>query len=188
MDIEQSEQTKQDTTPDALLEKIIFAVKAADDAKVSHASRSKEVGVLLLEAKKLHPSANDFLAYLNKVPGQKLTRAYECMAIAGGRTTDLLVRKATRDRVKKHRASLKKISKPAIPPTSASKPTFVSVTVTENAKVSAEDEEAKSAHFLAEFTFAAKRYLPQITVEADRRKVHEVVSAFMSSRPNAEAA
>ena len=106
------------TTPTAprqdaeLLAKINEAVAAVNEAetKVTTAqaelvSRSKTVGLLLLEAKKLHPAVKDFEAFIRKVQGLKLSRAYDCMRVAGGRTTDEEIGKATRDRVEKHRAS-----------------------------------------------------------------------------------
>jgi len=84
--------------PDAnidLLVKINAAVKTANVAEQSAAtaqaeiiSRSKEVGLLLLEAKKLHPTVKDFDAFLKRVDGLKLSRAYDLMRLAGGRTTD----------------------------------------------------------------------------------------------------
>jgi hypothetical protein len=61
-----------DKTSATLLEKINVAVKAADDAEQSVTtaqaelvSRSKAVGLLLLEAKKLHPAVNDFDNFLS---------------------------------------------------------------------------------------------------------------------------
>jgi hypothetical protein len=39
-------------------------------------SRSKQVGMLLLEAKKLHPAVKDFEAFLIRV-SLKLSRAYD---------------------------------------------------------------------------------------------------------------
>ena len=70
-----------------LLAKINEAVAAANEAetKVTTAqaelvSRSKTVGLLLLEAKKLHPAVKDFEAFLKKVQGLKLSRAYDLHA------------------------------------------------------------------------------------------------------------
>ena len=65
------------------------------------ASRSKQVGMLLLEAKKLHPK--DFGAILMQV-GLKLSRAYDLMRLAGGRTTDEELKKDARERKQKSRA------------------------------------------------------------------------------------
>jgi hypothetical protein len=108
------------TERDELFQKITAAVKAANAAEQSVTtaqaelvSRSKAVGLLLLEAKKLHPAVTNFEAFLKKVQGLKLSRAYDYMRIAGGRTTDEEIRKATRDRVKKHR------DKKKLPPTHA---------------------------------------------------------------------
>jgi len=201
-----------------LLAKINAAVKAvneaekiAETAKVEYVSRSKAVGLLLLEAKKLHPKVADFDAFLKKVKGLKLARAYDCMRIAGGRTTDEEIRKETRDRVKKHRASKKKKELPAPTPKKPEpkpkpEPEPVSVTspdVTESAEISieqrraehaeldlsAEEKAAKaSAHYLAEFTVACHAYLPKITVEADRQKARLLVSELTSVKVKAKAA
>jgi hypothetical protein len=120
--------TPNNTTAAALLVKIRAAVKAANKTeaaalkanKLLHnaikistvvqdklVSCSKAVGLLLIEAKKLHPAVKDFEAFLKRVNGLKLARAYECMKIAEGRTTDEVVREATRKRVAKHRAAKK---------------------------------------------------------------------------------
>ena len=177
--------------PDAdidLLVKINAAVKTANVAEQSAAtaqaeliSRSKEVGLLLLEAKKLHPTVKDFDAFLKRIDGLKLSRAYDLMQLAGGRTTDEEIRKDTRDRVKKHRTKVP----PA--PTPKPEPTPISVTstpVTESAEASAEMRKAEnadlslsaeekaaklSAHNLSEFQVACRAYLPNL-IETDLRK------------------
>ena len=171
-----------------LLAKINAAVAAANAAetKVTTAqaelvSRSKTVGLLLLEAKKLHPAVKDFEAFLKKIQGLKLSRAYDCMRIAGGRTTDEVIRKETRDRVEKHRASKK------LPgPTQAPKPEpQLSVTKPDVTELSAE----QSSHVcLAGFINACHQWLPRITVEADRKKARLLVAELTSSKPKAEAA
>jgi hypothetical protein len=169
-----------------LLEKINAAVKAANAAEQSVTiaqaelvSRSKAVGLLLLDAKKLHPAVTNFKAFLKKVQGLRLSRAYECMSIAGGRTTVEEIRKATRDRVKKHR------DKKKLPPTPEPIPISVTSTrVTESAEASAERRKAEnanpspspeeraaklSAHNLSEFQVACRTYLPNL-IEADLKK------------------
>jgi hypothetical protein len=89
------------------------AEKTAQTAQVELVSRSKTVGLLLLEAKKLHPAVKDFEAFLKKVDGLKLSRAYDLMKLAGGRATDEQLRKETRDRVKKHREKKKSLPRHA---------------------------------------------------------------------------
>jgi outer membrane biosynthesis protein TonB len=178
---------------DDLLDKISAAVAAANEAEqtvttaqTELVSRSKTVGLLLLEAKKLHPKVEDFEAFLKRIDGLKLARAYDCMRIAGGRTTDEEIRKATRERVKKHRTK-KKLPKPAPAPKADPKPDPkpdpVSVTppdVTETAEASADKRKAEnanlswspeemSAHNLSEFQVACRTYLPNL-IEADLKK------------------
>lgn len=183
----------------ALLKKINDAVKAANDAeqKVTTAqadlvSHSKAVGLLLLEAKKLHPAVKDFEAFLKRAEGLKLSRAYDLMRLAGGRTTDEEIRKETRERVKKHRSK-------KLPPGPAPKPepSVTSTPVTETPEASAERRKAenadlglsaeqkaakKSARGLAEFSAAAHTYLPLVTVEADRQKARELVARLTGSK------
>src|ERR1700730_4034001 len=104
---------------DALLTKLNAAVKAATEAETSVTtaqaelvSRSKTVGLLLLEAKKLHPQVKDFEAYLKRVHSLKLWRAYDLLRLAGGRTTEEKLRKEARERQQKPRAKPKILPKP----------------------------------------------------------------------------
>ena len=84
------------------------AEKAAETAKGELVSRSKTLGLLLLEGKKLHRKVEDFEAFLKKVPGIKsLSWAYDCMRVAGGRTTDEQLRKDARERQQKVRDAAK---------------------------------------------------------------------------------
>jgi hypothetical protein len=190
-----------------LLGKINDAVKAANDAEqtvttaqTELVSRSRQVGLLLLEAKKLHPKVADFEAFLKLVNGLKLSRAYDLLRLAGGRTTDAELKQNARLRKQKSRKML-----PKSPPTPA--PEKVSVTdppVTESLEASAEQRKAvyaelettqhgtdkaakRSAHYLAEFIVACRAYLPKITIEADRQKALSVVSQLMT-KPKAGAA
>src|SRR5262249_27525442 len=148
-----------------LLAKIQEAVTAANEAEksvttaqVELVSRSKAVGVLLLEAKKLHPKVKDFEAFLAQVDGLKLSRAYDLLRLAGGRTTEDELKKDARERKQKSRAK----KKPPAPP----KPEPISVTephVTETEKPKPEQrtfdspQEAhsqSSAQALKEFIYA----------------------------------
>lgn len=159
-----------------LLGKINKAVAAANEAeqksetaRTEYVSQSKIVGELLLEAKRRHPKVKDFEAFLKGVDGLKLSRAYDCMRIAGGRATDEQLREEARERKRKSRA--KKIPKP--------EPLSVTHTnVTESPEISAEqrraesarlDETAKgSADYLADFKMACRDLLPKITDANDR--------------------
>ena len=217
-----SNKKKPDAVDDSqLLKKLNTAVKAANEAEATVVtataelvSRSKTVGLLLLDAKKLHPAVKDFEAFLKKVQGLKLARAYDCMRIAGGRTTDDEIREETRKRVKKHRASKKKLPAPttkkpepepkADPKLEPSKLSVTSPDVTErSAEISLEQRRADmadlsltpeqraanaSAKALAEFTVACRTWLPKITVEADRQKARLLVSELTSGKRKAEAA
>jgi len=53
----------------------------------------------------------DFDAFLKKVQGLKLSRAYELMRLAGGRTTEAELKKDARERKRKSRANKKKLPK-----------------------------------------------------------------------------
>ena len=146
---------------DKLLAKLNAAVAAHNEAETKVAtaqvelvSWAKAVGLLLLEAKELHPAVKDFEAFLKKVKGLKLSRAYDCIAIAGGRKTVEEIRQATRDRVARHRAA-KKEKLPGAPPAPAPAPgpPTLSVTVTEKAAKA-------SARGLTEFTVACRPVAP----------------------------
>jgi hypothetical protein len=173
----------------ALLTKIETALAVANaaegDVKTAQAelvSRSNAVGVLLLEAKKLYPAVKDFEAFLKRVDGLKLSRAYDLLRLAGGRTTDEEIRKATRDRVKKHRSKKKPepLSVTSTPVTESPKP--------EPRKVPEwMDAAERSSRALAEFTYAACQYLPRITVEADREEARRLVDNLLAPS-KAEAA
>jgi hypothetical protein len=110
----------EDPADDAtLLTRINAAVVAANEAERSVAtaqaelvSRSKAVGLLLLEAKKLHPKVKDFEEFLKRVDGLKLSRAYDLLRLAGGRTTDEELRKDARDRQQRSREKKKTIPRP----------------------------------------------------------------------------
>ena len=170
------------TLGSALLSKINAAVAAANEAETTAAtaqaefvSRSKAVGVLLLEAKKLHPAVKDFEAFLEKVQGLKLSRAYDLLRLAGGRTTDEQLKKDARDRQQKSRANKKKLPPPA---PKKPEPNPVSVTVTESAEASAKNSKEGAAKWsagsLREFEYACKTYLPRLN-EADLKMARQFV-------------
>jgi len=198
-----------------LLAKLTAAVKEANDAKarldtanaaaekekVEYTSKSKPVGLLCLEVRKLHPTVKDFEAFLKKVQGLSLSWAYDCMRVAGGRITHEQLKEATKKRVKKHREAKKKLPTPAETPAAEVSVTAPDVTESseasgerrnaENAKLdlSAEEKAAKqSAHYLAEFTFACRTYLPKITIEADRQKARLLVSELTAGKPQMKKA
>jgi hypothetical protein len=111
-------------TDQALLDKINAAVaehdaagQALETAHHEFMSKSKVVGALLLEVKRLHPKVADFEAFLKRVNGLHLSRAYDLMRLAGGRTTDELLRQEARDRQRKSRANKKLL--PSTTPTKA---------------------------------------------------------------------
>jgi hypothetical protein len=198
----------------ALLAKINEAVAAANEAektaeiaKAEVVSRSRVVGELLFEAKKRHPKVADFEAFLKRVDGLKLSRAYDLMRLAGGRTTDEQLRQDARDRQRKSRAKKTKLPPPVKPIKVEPKPEpkSISVTkphVTESPEISVEQRRAENAELdlsaeqraakasdraLAEFTVACRTWLPKITVEADRQKARLLVSQLTSDK-KAEAA
>jgi hypothetical protein len=197
------------STPDAeLLAKINAAVAVANSAetKVTTAqaelvSRSKTVGLLLLDAKKLHPAVKDFEAFLKRVQGLHLSRAYDLMRLAGGRTTDEELKKEARERVKKHRASKKlpgsSSKKPEPEPVSVTSPEMPAnaalpighVTETGEDFLNTKEQAAKiSAHNLSEFLYACRAHLPKLT-ETDLKKACAFVTLDKwRSKPNTEAA
>jgi hypothetical protein len=159
-----------------------------DAAKAERAelvSRSKTLGLLLLEAKQIHPKVADFENFLRRVKGLKLSRAYDLMKLAGGRITDEQLREDARERQRKSRAKGKKSNQ-------------ISVTVTETPENSIEQrraemaaldmtDEDRSARALDSFKTLCHQWLPQITVEAHRQKARLIV-AELTGTPKAEAA
>jgi hypothetical protein len=174
-------------------------------------SRSKTVGLLLLEAKKLHPRSEDSWQFVKKVQGLGQSRAYDCMRIAGGRATDEELKKDARERQQRSRANKKKkLPRPApalkkpepepgpdsvtTPHVTESPEISIEQRRAENAELelSAEERAAKrkaehSARCLREFTTACCHWLPSMT-EADQIKALELVSKMTSRKPKAEAA
>jgi hypothetical protein len=178
---------------DALLTKLNAAVKAATEAETSVTtaqaelvSRSKTVGLLLLEAKKLHPQVKDFEAYLKRVQGLKLSRAYDLLRLAGGRTTDEELRKEARERQQKSRAKPKILPKPE-PKQSESKKDSVTVTESAKAQTPKEKATAESARNLREFEYACQCYLPKLN-EADLKKAHAYFMEGFAKTKEKEAA
>jgi hypothetical protein len=184
-------------TADQLLDKINAAVaehnaaeRAVTTAQSELVSRSKVVGQLLLEAKKLHPTKKGFETFLRRVNGLHISRAYDLLRLAGGRTTDEELRQEARDRVRKHRAK-KKLPKPESPPQSVTDPdvTDSPKRITQSPEISAEErraenvlldddnepelsaEQKQSAHCRDKFIDACRTYLPKIIDDCDREAV-----------------
>ena len=187
-----------------LLTKINEAVAAANEAertveiaRAEFVSRSKAVGLLLLEAKKLHPAVKDFDAFLERVDGLKLSRAYDLMRLAGGRTPTNKSGKKPVTASREHRAS-KKLPKPA-PALKKPEPEPKSIPLHRpcngirrgqcgEAQAGEAGRRGESRQFsprLAEFTFACRHWLPKITV-ADQRR--HGCSWRTDDEPKAEAA
>jgi hypothetical protein len=185
-------------TDATLLKKINEAVAVANEAEKSVTmaqaelvSRSRAVGLLLLEAKKLHPAVKDFEAFLKRVDGLKLSRGYDLLRLAGGRTTDEELKKDARERQQRSREKKKVLPgpKPALKtPDSVTKPD-----VTESKKRPEKvpawiDAAQQSSRALAEFTYACKSYLPRITVAADIEQAVQIVLDMTKTKPKSEAA
>jgi hypothetical protein len=181
--------TKSAAADDALLTKLNEAVaevnkaeKVVTTAQAELVSKSKIVGQLLLEARKRHPKVVEFEAFLKRVNGLKLSRAYDLMRLAGGRITDEQLRQESRERVRKHRAK-KKLPKPTPEPVSVTDPhvtespeigldqrkaemaaldkTTDDTTVEEH--LDPTPEKKQSARCLNEFKIACRTYLPKLT-------------------------
>jgi hypothetical protein len=145
--------------------------------------------LLLLEAKKQHPKVKDFETFLKKVDGLKLSRAYDYLALAGGRTTEAELKKAARERQqkKRERDKRKTKSKP-IPPFRDVTETPSTQGITGNGVDPAESAErrkleadpaAASARYLAEFEAACRAYLPKITVQEHRERALDFATAML---------
>jgi hypothetical protein len=162
------------------------AERAVTTAQAELVSKSKVLGQLLLEAKKRHPKVADFEAFLNRVNGLKLSRAYDCMRIAGGRTTDEELRQDARERKQKSRAK-KKLPKPEPNPNSVTDPPVPESPqrITQSPGISAEERPAeiqllddeepddltpqqrRSAEYRDKLIDAINMYLPEISEDED---------------------
>jgi hypothetical protein len=107
------------TEINAAVAELNSADQAIATAQADVVARAKAVGVLLLEAKKLHPKTKDFEAYLKKVNGLQRSRAYDIIKMVGGRETDDEIRRAIdadrkekRERKQRNRADKKALPKP----------------------------------------------------------------------------
>jgi hypothetical protein len=135
----------------------------------------------------------DFDAFLKRVDGLHLSRAYDLMKLAGGRTTDEQLRQEARDRVRKHRAKKKlptpkpvSVTDPDV--TESSKRIIQSPEIVaeerraQNAALDVEPEPQRSRIALNEFTYACKNYLPRITEEADRQEALRIVTEMLADK------
>jgi hypothetical protein len=156
-----------------LLRKIQDAVQAANEAERTMStaqgelvSRSKALGLLLLEAKRMHPTRKAFEEYLSQVDGLKISRAYDLLRLAGGRTTDDELRKEARERQAKSRA--KKKLRPDIPRPEPKAIPVESVTVTDSESADEANTERRKAHgsksALQDFLDACDTFLPLMNV------------------------
>ena len=192
---------KSSTFDEALLAKIKEAVAAANEAeqnvetaRTELVSRSKAVGELLLEAKRLHPAKKDFEVFLRRVDGLHISRAYDLLRLAGGRVTDEELRQEARERQRKSRAKRKLPEPQPESVTGGSVTDSLEISVEERraqmaALDLADDQRANkaSANALAKFIVACRIWLPKITIEADRHKARLVVTE-LTSASKAEAA
>jgi hypothetical protein len=141
---------------EALLAKIKVAFKAVNEAQTELVSRSTVVGKLLLEAKKLYPKVKDFEAFLKRVDGLHLSRAYDLLRLAGGRTTDEELREEARNRKRKSRAKPKALPTPEPKQRTEPKPEPERFRdVTESAKESAARRKADNAQTFGSFSTPA---------------------------------
>jgi hypothetical protein len=127
-------------SPDTeLLARLNVAVAIANDAeskvttaRAEYVSRGRAVGVLLLELKQRYPKPKEFEAKLTEVSGLQRSRAYDYMALAGGRKTEEALREEARLRKEKERERKAKEKKEREQAEKAKpKPAPESVTVTD---------------------------------------------------------
>jgi hypothetical protein len=188
-------------TDKVLLDKINAAVAEHNAAETDLVSKSRAVGLLLLEAKKLHPTKKSFEAFLRRVNGLHISRAYDLLRLAGGRTTDAELREDAAERQRKSRTK-KKLNKPSPKPESVTSRTDEPKRTTASPEVSAEERRAQNAaldddlpippfldrtggeaakaeraseHALAQFLIACQTWLPKLTLPKHRQHACDVV-------------
>ena len=108
----------------------------------------------------------DFETFLKRVDGLKLSRAYDLLRLAGGRTTDEELKKDARERQQKSRAKKKKQPKPE--PISVTDPHVTESPMRKptEQKVFDSPQEAhdQSARAVREFIYATQTWLPKMTL------------------------
>jgi hypothetical protein len=161
------------------------AEKKAEGAKNEFTSRGRAVGVLLLELKRHYPKPKEFEAKLTKVCGLHRSRAYEYMALAGGRKTEAGLREEARLRKEKERqrrAKEKKEQEQAerAKPKPILKPESVTVT-DEETKPKQNDAPVTKASALDEFRFAARNWIPKMSA-VDKQKALKLVTELVNGR------
>jgi hypothetical protein len=180
------------TDDEKLLRKINAAVATMTATHTELVSRSKAVGVLLLEAKKLHPAKKDFEAFLRRVNGLHISRAYDLLRLAGGRVTDEELRQEARERQQKSRDK-KKMPKPEPQPAVRDVTDDPPNRITQSPEISAEQRRRENANLgmsaaarskqnLAWFAVACREYLPNITVETHRQEARRLVGELTSAK------
>ena len=202
-------------TDAALLTKLNQAVAAANEAQetVTEAqetvttaqaelvSRSKTVGLLLLEAKKLHPVVKDFEAFLKKrVEGLKLSRAYDLHASRwrpDDRRRDQEGDPRPRREAPRQQETAEANSGTEEAGAGAKFPLH-QPDVTESTEASAERRKTEKQmprrpsrrrrRLWPNSPSRAGQWLPRSMIEADRHKARLLVAELTSSKPKAEAA
>jgi hypothetical protein len=192
------------TTPaDELLSRITMAVALANDAEKK---RQRAIGELLLELKQRYPNKpKEFEAKLTEVSGLRRSRAYDYMALAGGRKTEEALREEARlrkekererkakeknEREKKEREEAAKALKGApfvtvgelngLPIMGQRKPESVTVT-DERTKAKQQETPVTKASALDEFRFAARNWIPKMSA-VDRQKALKLVTELVNGR------
>jgi hypothetical protein len=181
------------TTPaDELLSRITMAVALANDAErkakgaeAEFVSRQRAIGELLLELKRHYPEPKEFEAKLTEVSGLHRARAYDYMALAGGRKTEAGLREEARLRKEKERERKAK-EKQEREQAERAKPKPIlkpeSVTVTdEETKPKQNDAPVTKASALDEFRFAARNWIPKMSA-VDKQKALKLVTELVNGR------
>jgi hypothetical protein len=167
-------------TDKVLLDKINKAVAERNAAETDLISKSKAVGLLLLEAKKLHPAKKDFEGFLRRVNGLHISRAYDLLRLAGGRTTDAELREDAAERQRKSRTK-KKLNKPE----SVTSRTDEPKRITQTPEVSAEERRAQNAALDTESDLSIPSFLDrtsdQIAATAPTTLDNPISAAFWAA-------
>jgi hypothetical protein len=179
------------TTPaDELLSRITMAVALANDAekkaegaRAEYVSRQRAIGELLLELKQRYPKPKEFEAKLSEVSGLQRSRAYDYMALAGGRKTEEALREEARLRKEKERerkAKEKKEREQAEKAKPIPKPESVTVT-DEKTKPKPNDTPVTKASALDEFRFAARNWIPRMSA-TDKQRALKLVTDLVNQK------
>jgi hypothetical protein len=165
-----TEHTETNGSLEQLGAEIVARIEAGDKAKAKASDHYLAAGLRLIEARE--KTATAFPAFLrNFCPSLKKSRAYQLIAIAGGKTTVEAERTKTAERMRKHRAA--KAAAPKAAPTDC--PSRDGQADTKTAQVTRDEQ------LLGEVAYFIRTWFPKMDA-ATLAKAKAMVAAWEPAR------